>query len=128
MQLHDLIERGFVERAAHEPAFVRDNSKDRVFPRSSIQIKPSSGIVKMNLGRANPVFREKLGDRDVMPVLLALEIVLNENDRLLRRTGDTIKPSVRATFLDRRDLDRGFLEARKMNSRLPQEQVGLRRI
>jgi hypothetical protein len=51
------------------------------------------------------MLREELRDVDVMAVLFALEIVLNENQRLIRARSDAIKTPVRAAFLDRRDLD-----------------------
>ena len=84
------------------------------------------GVVKINLRSANFVRGQELGDLDVMPVLFPLEIVFNQNDRLIRRTADAIKFPVRTAFLDRRDFDLGFFESREMNSRLPEQQVGLR--
>ena len=79
--------------------------------------------MKINLRGANFVRRQKLRDLDVMPVLFPLQIVLNQNDRLLRRTTDPVKFSVGAALLDRSDPDLRFFEPRKMNAGLPEKLV-----
>ena len=61
MQLGDFIECGFVKRAAHQPAFFALHPKidfAQIFNPDQTFI----GIVKINFGRANVVFREKFCD------------------------------------------------------------------
>ena len=123
MQFYDFIEGRLVEGPAHEPAFLAVTPKI-VFSEIFDPDQAFRGIVKINSGRANAVLGQELCDLDVMPVLFALEAVLNENDRLLRRAADAIEFPVRAAFLDRRDLDLRFLEAREMNPRLPEQLIG----
>src|SRR6266480_5831110 len=83
-------------------------------------------IVKINFRRANFVRGQEFRDLDVMAVLFPLEIVLNQNDRLLRRTTDPIKLPVRSAFLDRRDLDVHFFETREMDPRLAEKKFRCR--
>src|SRR5437588_7012395 len=123
MQLHDFIEGRLVEGPAHEPAFLAVTPKI-VFTEIFDPDQAFRGIMKINSGRANAVLGQELRDLNVVPVLFALEAVLNENDRLIRRAADTVKFPVRAAFLDRRDFDLRFLEAWKMNPRLPEQLIG----
>src|SRR5438067_8585050 len=81
-------------------------------------------IVKINLRSANFVRGQELGDLDVMPVLFVLEIVFIVDDRLFRRTTNAIEFLVGVALLDRRDPDLLVFKPGKMNSSLPEEQLG----
>src|SRR2546423_2041103 len=72
----------------------------------------------VNSWRANPMLLQKLGDLDVMTVLLALEIVFYQNERLLRRAANAIKFSVGAALFDWGDVYFIDIESRKMKPRL----------
>src|SRR2546421_1562566 len=123
MQLYDFIEGRLVEGPAHKPAFLAVTPKI-VFSEIFDPDQALRGIVKINSGRANAVLGQELRDLDVMPVLFALEAVLNENDRLFRCAPDAVEFPIRTAFLERRDLDLRFLEAREMNPRLPEQLIG----
>ena len=122
MQFDDLAERRFVEGAAHHPAFVAMTPEiglaevlnpDQAFGR----------IVEINFGRPNFMPGQELRDLDVMPVLLPLEVVLNQNDRLVGRTANAVEFPVRSPFFDRRYPDRRFFKPRKMNPGLAEKQL-----
>ena len=67
---------------------------------------------------------EKLCDLDVMPVFFAFQIVFNEDQPLIRRTMDSIKFAVRASFFNWPDSYMIDIQARKMYSRSPEKQCG----
>ena len=82
VQSRDLIERRFVERATHEPALMAvtvDVALAQVFEPDQSFVR----IVKINLWHANSVRTEKIRDGHVVPVLFSLQIVFDENQRLL---------------------------------------------
>src|SRR5205814_6904947 len=61
-------------------------------------------------------------DLDIMPVFFALQIVLNENQPLIRSATDPVKFPVGATFLNWRDFYLTDIQTRKMHSRLSKKQ------
>ena len=65
---------------------------------------------------------EKLRDLDVMPVFFALQIVFNEDQRLIRRTMDSIKFAVRASFFNWPDFYVIDIQTRKMHPRSAEKQ------
>jgi hypothetical protein len=65
-----------------------------------------------------------LRDLDVMPVFFALQIVFNQDQRLMRRTMDSIKLPVRASFFDRPDFYVIDIQTREMHSRLSKKHRG----
>jgi hypothetical protein len=71
------------------------------------------------------VLGEELRDLDVVPVLFAFEVVLHQDDRLVRRAANPVEFPVRSPLLDRGDFDLRFLEPGKMDPGLPEEQFGL---
>jgi hypothetical protein len=75
-------------------------------------------IVEVNLRRAHAILREELGDLDVVAVLLAIEVVLYQDERVLGARADAVEPAAGAALLDRRNLDFALFEPRKMQPRL----------
>ena len=67
---------------------------------------------------------QELRDGDVMPVLLAVTIVLNQNQRLLGRAANAVKLPVRSAFLDRCDLYSIDIKPRKAKPGLAEERFG----
>src|SRR5437762_4758469 len=59
-----------------------------------------------------------------MPVFFALQIVFNEDQRLIRRTLDSIKLAVRASFFNWPDFYVIDIQTRKMHSRSSEKQRG----
>src|SRR5438552_18380275 len=59
-----------------------------------------------------------------MPVFFALQIVFNEDQRLIRRTSDSIKFPVRASFFNWPDFYVIDIQTRKMHSRSSEKQRG----
>src|SRR5207244_6426034 len=97
MERGTLIERRFVKRAAHQPALPAIAEKvalaqvlnpDQTFCR----------VVKINFRHSNSACMKKSGDLDVVLIFFPLQIVLNQNYRLIRRATDSIKFSVRSSF------------------------------
>ena len=82
MQLHDLIQRRFVERAAHQPAFLAITAKVAL-PKIFQPDQTFLSIVKINLGHPNSVLGEKVRDRYVMAIFFPLPIVFYQNERLV---------------------------------------------
>ena len=78
----------------------------------------------INLRCADAVLGKELRNLDVMPVLLALEVVFHQDQRLLRRAANPIKSPVRAAFLDRQDLYILEINARKVQTRAAQKKIG----
>src|SRR5260370_4848418 len=93
MKRPDWVERGFVERATDEPAFLAITVKialAQIFnPDETFR-----WIMKINLRHPNAMCVEKVCDLDVMPVFFAFQIVFHQDKRLLRRTTDPIKFAV----------------------------------
>ena len=58
-------------------------------------------IVKINFRDPDSVDVEKFRDLDVMAVFVALQIVLNQDERLIRRATNPIKFSIGPAFFDR---------------------------
>ena len=123
MKCRDLIERRFVERAADKPTFVAITVEialaqifdpDETFRR----------IMKINPRYANVVRIEKVGDLDVMPVFFALQIVFHQDERLIWRAMDAIKPPIRSALVNRRDLYFRDIETREMHPGSSNEQIG----
>jgi hypothetical protein len=67
---------------------------------------------------------EKSGNLELMPIFFALQIVLNQDERLFRRATDSIKFSVRSSLVDRRDFYLGDIQTREMHPRLSKKKVG----
>src|SRR5205807_6764553 len=81
-------------------------------------------VVIINSRSMNAVCLEKLRDLDVMPVLFPLEVVLYQNERLLRRATDPVEFPVGAAFLNRRNLYFVDIESRKVPPRLAKKDFG----
>ncbi|PYJ68675.1 MAG: hypothetical protein DME76_11570 [Verrucomicrobia bacterium] len=82
VQRGDLIQRRFVKHAAHQPAFLPitvEVALAQVFEPDQAFVR----IVKINLRHANSVLPEKVRDGHVMPVFFPLQIVFDQDQRLL---------------------------------------------
>src|SRR5438045_2888353 len=123
MQLQDFIERRFIECAAHQPrlvAIAEEVALTEVFDPDQSFIR----IMIINSRRANAVLGEKLGDLDIVPVFFTLQIIFNENERLLGRTADPIKTSIRAAFFDRSDLYLIEIDTWEMQAGAMKQEIG----
>ena len=67
---------------------------------------------------------KKLCDLDVVTVLFPLEIVLHQDERLLRRAANAVKFPVRTALLDRPNLYFIDIKSRKVPSRLAEKDLG----
>ena len=74
--------------------------------------------MEINLRRVNSVLGKELRDLDIVPVLAQLQIILNQDKRLVRIDAHAIEAPVRSTLLDRRDLDLFLFETREVTARL----------
>ena len=93
VQRRDLIEGRFVERAAHQPAFVAitvEVALAKVFQPDQTFVS----VVKVNLRHTNSVLGKKVRDRHVVAIFFPLQIVFHQNERLLRRATDPIEFAV----------------------------------
>jgi hypothetical protein len=82
VQRRDLIEGRFVERAAHQPAFVAitvEVALAKVFQPDQTFVS----VVKVNLRHTNSVLGKKVRDRHVVAIFFPLQIVFHQNERLL---------------------------------------------
>ena len=80
--------------------------------------------MKVNFRRVDAVLRQEFRDADVVPVLFAFEVILHQDHRVIRARTHPVESPVRSAFFNRRDFDLLFLEAREMEPRLPEEQIG----
>src|SRR5690349_12385659 len=67
---------------------------------------------------------KKLSDLDVVPVLFPLQVVLNQNQLLVRGAVDSIELSVRSSFFNPINFYVVDTEPRKMHSRSSKQQRG----
>jgi hypothetical protein len=65
--------------------------------------------VKINFRDPDSVDVEKFRDLDVMPIFVALQIVLNQDERLIRRATNAIKFSIGPAFFDRMNFYIGYI-------------------
>src|SRR5947208_15501362 len=100
MELGRFIEGRLIKGAAHQPRLVAV-AEEIALAQVLDPDQSLFRIVKVNLWRANVILLEELRDLDVMPVLFAIEGVLNEDERLLGRTAHALKLAIRAAFFDR---------------------------
>ena len=84
--------------------------------------------MKINFWRADSVGAEELGDLDVLPVLFPLEVVLYQNQGLIRRSANAIKLPIGSAFSNGSDLYRRLIEPRQMESGLPEQEISLHRL
>src|SRR5215831_6255968 len=93
MQDRNLIKSRLVERAAYKPAFSAvtiEIALAKIFqPDQTLDC-----VVKINLRNANSVLAQKIRDGHVMPVFFPLQIVLHQNERLLRGAANAIEFAV----------------------------------
>ena len=81
--------------------------------------------MKINFRSSNTAGRKKFSDADIVPVFFALEIIFDQDERLVSRTSDAIKSPIRAAFFNRADLDSARAKCRQPKSCLAKEQIGL---
>ena len=84
MKFDNFIERGFVKRTADKPTLSPIIVK---VPLTQI-LDPDEAfrcVVKINFRRPDSTGRQKFCDLDVMPIFFALQIVLNQDQRLVWR-------------------------------------------
>ncbi len=81
-------------------------------------------IVKINFGDPDSMELEKFRDFYVMPIFVALQIVLNQDERLIRRATNPIKFSVGPAFFDWANFYIGYIQQRKMHPCAPEKKVG----
>src|SRR6266545_3016193 len=72
-------------------------------------------IVIINFGDPDSVDVEKFRNLDVMPIFVALQIVLNQDQRLARRATNPIKFSIGPAFFDWANFYIGYVQQRKMH-------------
>src|ERR1700730_1399870 len=82
------------------------------------------GIMIIDFGGANIVRFQKSRDLDVMTVLFPFEVVLHQDELLLRGVVNPVKLSPRSASLDRRDLYRVDIKSRKMDPGLMEKAFG----
>src|SRR5438067_998264 len=117
VELRDLVERRFIKGASHQPSFTAV-AVNVPFPQIFQPDQSFFGVVMINLRSPNAVFSQKIRDRDIMPVLLALEIILNQNELLLRRAMHSIEFAIGAPLLNWSDFDLAEIKTRKTHSGL----------
>jgi hypothetical protein len=67
---------------------------------------------------------EKFGNLDVMLILFALQIVFDQNQRLVHGATNSIKFPVRSSFFDWPDFYLIDIQTREMHPRSPEKKVG----
>src|SRR5882724_9937964 len=93
VQSRDLIESRFVERAAHQPAFVAitvEVALAKIFQPDQTFVS----VVKVNLRHTNSMLGKKGRDGYVMAIFFPLQIVFYQNERLLFGATDPIEFAV----------------------------------
>ena len=123
MKRRNLIEGRFVKSAAHQPALAAitvEIALAQVFDPD----EPLCRIVEINLRHSNPVLVEKFGNLDVMLILFALQIVFDQNHRLVHGATNSIKFPVRSSSFDGPDFYLIDIQTREMHPRSPEKKVG----
>src|SRR6266699_2629499 len=93
VQRRDLVEGRFVERAAHQPAFVAitvEVALAKIFQPDQTFVS----VVKVNLRHTNSMLGQKVRDGYVVTIFFPLQIVFYQNERLLRGATDPIEFAV----------------------------------
>src|SRR5438132_14008482 len=80
--------------------------------------------MKINFRSSNTAGRKKFSDPDIVPVFFALEIIFDQDERLVSRTSDAIKSPIRAASFNRADLDSARAKCQQPKSCLAMAQIG----
>src|SRR5205085_1016541 len=83
VQLRDFIKRGLVKGTADHP-FVIAKTEEVSFAQVLNPDQAFFWVMKVNSRSSNSAARKEFSDSDIMPVFLALEIIFDQNERLVR--------------------------------------------
>ena len=123
VEAHDLLQRAAIERLANRPRLVAE--LPQIGPAEVFHPdQPFLGIVMEDRGNAHAERVQKRGDLAIMPVLVPLVAVFDEDERAFAAHGDAVIFAVRPAFFQRLDADAVAEEFRKTGGGMVEKSVG----